>query len=582
MKLIKMGAFLALCSAASFSQAERVGTQYFYGYQDQFPNGKWGIVDDLDYRQLKDNMPAREAKALYVDDNGRIQFDVQWTRQTLKRMYPQMWEEAMLLEGKARRERIQDIRDIACDAKLEIGYAKTYGINGDGFATEMDTDLNARNMEGCAKTVDGEAAAVRLRTFIPTVPGASYKLHVKYQKRGYNYAAKGLSEKKAYKDLLVKVGADRHSLNLEEELPVKLNHLTMDLLPIELDDSTLLFDGQILDEDGEAWVRYNNHTSHTESLYFESGSGERLTKVFTIAGETSTYINLGKLDESDAVYAVRNDLDQTLIDFNVDALRQANRFDAPYTVKLEEGFKKSVIPFVADKFFTRVAFNDKSYADTFGVLIRGVHVDRVEANPLEEGCRAVFPANSNKLRKCLLGDSSDPVAEACDLSSGKVFWTQGENTRNDSYRSDIASLFYGADHREFLSLGQGGRVMIKPALAGKAASCPIQHQTLSFKEVTWGNQTYETYAEKGLVKVKLKGCQDSSLNGSKLLSNDVSMRSSLQTNDGFSFYFGEDYEGCRMHSLSIIDRTQKIKSSQAGYVANSDGIDINSLSLGSN
>ncbi|MGI9282469.1 MAG: hypothetical protein ACR2PX_22980 [Endozoicomonas sp.] len=581
MKLIKMGAVLALCSAATLAQAERIGTQYFYGYQDQFHNGKWGIVDDLDFRQLKESMPAREAKALYIDDNGRIQFDVQWTRQTLKRMYPQMWEEAMLLEGKARRERIQEIRDLACDAKLEIGYAKVYGIKGDGFATEMDTDLNARNMEGCAKTVDGEAAAVRLRTFIPTVPGASYKLHVKYQKRGYNYAAKGISEKKAYKDLLVKVGADRHSLSLEEEQPVKLSHMTMEL-PNFSDDNLQLFDGQILDEDGEAWVRYTNRTSHTESLYFESGSGERLTKVFTIAGETSTYINLGKLDESASVYAVRNNMDQTLIDINFDALRQANRFEAPYNVKLEEGFKKSVIPFVADKFFTRVAFNDKSYADTYGILIRGVHVDRVEANPQEEGCRAVYPGNSNKLRKCLLGDTSDPVAEACDLSSGKVFWTPGKYTRNDSYRSDIANLFYGADHREFLSLGQGGRVMIKPALADQAASCPIKHQTLSFKEVTWGNKTYETYAEKGLVKVKLKGCQDQAMNGNKLLTNDVSMRSSLQTNDGFSFYFDEAYEGCRMHSLTIIDRSQKIKSSQSGYVANSDGVDINSLNLSSN
>ncbi|WP_062267644.1 hypothetical protein [Endozoicomonas arenosclerae] len=581
MKLIKTGAVLALCSIASLSHAERIGTQYFYGYQDQFHNGKWGIIDDLDYRQLKQSMPAREAKALYIDDNGRIQFDVQWTRQTLKRMYPEMWEEAMKLEGKARRERIQDIRDMACDAKLEIGYARTYGINGDGFATEMDTDLNAPNMEGCARTVDGEAAAVRLRTFIPTVPGASYRLHVKYQKRGYNHSARGLSQNQAYKDLLVRVGADRHALSLEEEQPVKLDHVTMDL-PDASTDNLLLFDGQILDEDGDAWVRYTNRTSHTETLYFVSGSGKKLTKTFTIAGETATYFNLGSLDKSDSVYAVLNDLDQPAIDFNFDALNLADRFEAPYNVKLEEGFKKSVIPFVADKFFTRIALNDKSYADTFGVLIRGVHVERVEGNPLEEGCRAIYPANNGKLRKCLLGDSSDPVAEACDLGTGKIFWTEGKNTRSDSYRSDIENLFYSVGKGEFLSLGQGGRVMIKPALAGKAASCPVMNQTLSFKEVTWGNKTYETYAEKGLVKVKLKGCQDSSMNGNRLLTNDHSMSSALHTNDSFSYSFGEAYEGCRMHSLTIVDRTQKIKPSQAGYVANSDGVDINSLMMSSN
>lgn len=569
---------MALFSAASLCSAERIGTQYFDGYQDQFHNGKWGIIDDLDYRQLKETLPAKEAKALYVDE-GHIQFDAQWTRQTLKRMYPLMWEDAMSVTGKERHERIQTIRDLACDAKLEVGYAKTYGIKGEGFVTELDTDLNAPNMEGCAKTTGGEAAAVRLRTFIPTVPGASYKLHVKYQKRDYKYSSKGINENKAYKDLMVRVGSDRHTLSLEEEEPVKLQHLTVDLPNLPANSPTHVFDSQALDEDGDAWVRYSNNGDDSVSLYFESGSGQRLTEDLSLPGETATYFNLGQLDPAEPIYAILNSNEQRLIDFGFHALELANRFEAPYNIQLEEGFKKSVIPFVADRFYTKIVLNDKSYADSFGVLVSGLHIDEVEGNPRETECRVLFPSNSKKLRQCLLGDIANPVANACDLSSGKIAWTEGKNTSSQQYRSDIQNLFYNQDDKVFLSLGQSGRVKVTPTLGDTPASCPVLNKSLTFSEITWGNKTYETYSEKGQVKIKLQGCVDESLNGSQLLTNDRTSSSRLKTHDSFSFFFDQAYEGCLLKSISIIDKTHKIKPSQPSYVRKSDGLDINSLAL---
>jgi len=57
----------------------------------------------------------------------------------------------------------------------------------------------------------------------------------------------------------------------------------------------------------------------------------------------------------------------------------------------------------------------------------------------------------------------------------------------------------------------------------------------------------------------------------------------IKTNDAISFTFDEDgaalYQGCKQKSIHITDMTHKIKSTQAGYVSNSDGFDINAVSI---
>ena len=150
----------------------------------------------------------RDLKARYTENN-QILFDVQWTNKTLQSMYPQQWQQNV--KGAAskavRRDAIKTIRAGACDAQMEVGYARTYGINGDGYAAELDT----HNCENGRKL-----GTVRMRTFIPTIPGATYAVDVKYQKRDYNYEAHGApSEKKAYRDLMVRVPSKKHKFSLD-------------------------------------------------------------------------------------------------------------------------------------------------------------------------------------------------------------------------------------------------------------------------------------------------------------------------------------------------------------------------------
>jgi len=106
---------------------------------------------------------------------------------------------------------------------MEVGYARTYGINGEGFAAELDT-------HNCERGV--RLGTVRMRTFVPTTPGAEYAVHVKYQKRDYNYEATGApNEKQAYRDLMVRVPSEKHSLSLDavpgEELEEGFKQATM-------------------------------------------------------------------------------------------------------------------------------------------------------------------------------------------------------------------------------------------------------------------------------------------------------------------------------------------------------------------
>lgn len=224
MKFVKNLSLLALVAASSVNvnsyahNADTEKAQYLAGYQDQFNRGgRWGIVDDLDWKELlSDNgdllengdLLRRDLKARYTENN-QILFDVQWTNKTLQSMYPEQWQQNVkgAASKAARRDAIKTIRAGACDAQMEVGYARTYGINGDGYAAELDT----HNCENGRKL-----GTVRMRTFIPTIPGATYAVDVKYQKRDYNYEAHGApSEKKAYRDLMVRVPSKKHKFSLD-------------------------------------------------------------------------------------------------------------------------------------------------------------------------------------------------------------------------------------------------------------------------------------------------------------------------------------------------------------------------------
>ncbi|MEZ9234146.1 hypothetical protein [Shewanella sp. 10N.286.52.A9] len=465
----KLGMLLALsCSTASVAQAEElelVSGQYFYGYEEQFNHGSWGIIDDLDFSELQEENPnslKRELKALYSEDE-KMYFDVQWTRKTLKKMFPEQWAQVKNLEGDERRDAIKNIRNQACDAKMEVGYATTYGIDGEGYAAELDT-------HACGG--ETQLGTVRMRTYVPTVPGAKYAISVKYQKRDYDYEAHGArNEANAYRDLIVRVGSEKHNLSLD-----------------------------------------------------------------AVEGES-----------------------------------------------LDQGFKKAWITFTADRFYTPVILRDSGFPDSYGVLIRGVQAFKTEDNDRELECAAYYPEFSRDLKRCLVGDV-DPNLMGCDLTQATLNWTKGDKLIDDESRSIEENIFSTAKNT-FLSLGQAGKLNLILKENGINASCPISGKTLHLNEYTGNNGTYEEYAEKGVIAVKLLGCMDDSLNGVSLLANqhfsaDPEKPFELQTNDKFEYNFApEVYAECRLSRITIKDKTHKIPETQQGYVENSDGIDLNKMTL---
>ncbi|SHH76312.1 HMG-box domain-containing protein [Ferrimonas marina] len=561
-----------ICSAfvaPSLTAAERVGTQYFYGYQGEFQNGSWGIIDDLDLRMLRmyeedvDNgdlgdggllTAAQEAaveshldellqdssmlpdklKSLYVagDDDGeltadkRILFDVQWTRKTARRLaqYFQGLDDSewKALPKSDKKMYLRDARD-RCDARLEIGHAfDTYKIRNPnnanapaaGFAAELDTDLDAGGTDpGCPSRGDlkgaglgSEAATVRIRTFIPTVPGRKYALAVKYQKRDYNFEKQGApSEEKAFRDLVVKVrGLDYFG-----------------------------------DTDGIDPYHF------PLPMAYQDDGGEIKAVIPTEGGGTKL-------------------------------------------VKLEEGFVKTWNTFVADRHYTPITLRDNGYPDSFGILIRGLHVEEKEAGPNEEICED-FKHNKRAYKKCLLGDPQDVGdLDACDLANGQISYKVGtKGAAPDANRQDVANLTNMAGNTpntvNFLSLGQGGSVKVRlgdEIMQGMflKGSCPLEGKSLALQEITWGpSKTFEQYPEKGFAKIKLKGCHTESMNGWGPVTWDHVGGNHIITNDMLTQTFGSDYAGCRLVAVQIKDRTHKLKGDDKN--PGSDGIDINSLKL---
>lgn len=443
-------------------------------FSDYEFNGGWALFnDEYDLATLIENSDSRrDAKAKFVQD-GELKFDARWTRKTLKLMYESQWPDPIdkTLTGQNRIDAINDrnnaiknIRANGCDVQVEVGKASTYGVSGQRNVMELDTDG-----KNCSDIEDNTVGTVALRTFIPTVPGAKYRVQVTYAKRDYNWEKAGAkSEAQAYRDLILRIGSDRHQLPLE-----------------------------------------------------------------------------------------------------------GNKVEG-YRVENEE--------FTAERFFTKLDLRDSGYPDEYGILIDEVKVTQVTYNDREQKCTNYYNPLSKGLKNCLLSDS-EPELLGCNLEAASedgdgIKWNKGLRYSDLDYRSDVSNIFYSTDEQRFLSLGESGSVKIQVKDNGVNAACPVAGKTLSLDEVTWGNNSYETYAERGVVKAKFVGCNNAEDDGWRLLPNSGkdTARNQFVTNDKFRHDFADD-DSCAITAIKIIDKTHKIKNGQSGHQANSDGIDINNLSL---
>ena len=133
--------------------------QYFYTGQS------WYLTDF--------GLPEDSARDEYLDINGNILFDIEWTKRTLNHMADLLEMDRSLMS--------REFANALCIPKIQVGKASVYGVGSyDNMVVELDTDL------GDCLIGASEPANVRLRSFIPTKVGYEYAVTAQYQMRDYN------------------------------------------------------------------------------------------------------------------------------------------------------------------------------------------------------------------------------------------------------------------------------------------------------------------------------------------------------------------------------------------------------------
>ncbi|NLS12698.1 hypothetical protein HGP28_07235 [Vibrio sp. SM6] len=163
-------------------------SQDFSGYDNQFDRPSWGLIDPIPF-----DFQTRGVKAVdkpNYTQSGDIEFDVRWTRKTLKTLLGDNFAPLKNTIGIRGIRQAFNAPDSPCKAKLEVGKDSIYDwAFTSGYAAELDSD---RYDCGDSIVINGQPypldrsnnpSSIRVRTFIPTIPGATYSFDIHYNKR---------------------------------------------------------------------------------------------------------------------------------------------------------------------------------------------------------------------------------------------------------------------------------------------------------------------------------------------------------------------------------------------------------------
>ncbi|MEZ8825873.1 hypothetical protein [Vibrio sp. 10N.261.55.A7] len=168
----------ALISAAfQINASEPSSGPFIYGYQGSDVQEDWGVIEGLEFDEKSELYPdvlPDYIKDLYTEDN-KISFDIRWTFASVYSMYTDEWlayPNTDTVHG--RQEALYDINNnVACKAEFEATDATDYTTE------EVDGKVANLELESCLN--DGELKNYRMRSYIPTVPGATYAFEFKYR-----------------------------------------------------------------------------------------------------------------------------------------------------------------------------------------------------------------------------------------------------------------------------------------------------------------------------------------------------------------------------------------------------------------
>lgn len=234
-----------------------------------------------------------------------------------------------------------------------------------------------------------------------------------------------------------------------------------------------------------------------------------------------------------------------------------------------DGFVTAKIDIVATQKYSRLVLRDNGLPDSYGILVDDIEITEKGKVEHYDACSNLFGINSKGFRKCIAGEVD--YEQSCSMENLYIHkYMPGPNVNAERQLTEHAFTLENANQGtiNFLSLGKKGKVDIRCYIDGYPATYPIHLKTLSFKEISWGNATPESYPEQARISVKLSHCINDELNRNHHLGL-------VSTNEHFNYDFTHhdeigSYEGCRIKSILIKDKTPKSSPSP-------DGFDLNSL-----
>lgn len=245
--------------------------------------------------------------------------------------------------------------------------------------------------------------------------------------------------------------------------------------------------------------------------------------------------------------------------------RELEKFEPEF-----DEFKMVEVDMVAINKFSKLVIHDNGLPDSYGILVDDIEVYSLGPVEVYNECKEAFSLNSKGFKKCVVGEIATDLE--CEFNQNAFVKASKEDSVAPD-RRDQSNIFNMSPAQtgnvNFFALGLKGKLRVSCSLDGQAGLLDIFGKTLSFQEISWGNQTLESYPELAKVRVKLQDCVNEDLNRTITLGT-------VGTNQSFSYEFSTDeeqrsYEGCKMDKLVIKDITPDGPSI--------DGFDINSLSI---
>ncbi|MGR5168402.1 hypothetical protein ACPV5L_14460 [Vibrio astriarenae] len=543
MRAVYMGLTAALSLAAHDTQAQ---DPYYLGYIDSSTPPAWGQIDKtgITFLPNDDLYPVflpNDIMTRYQEGQALVS-DVRWTFEAIYQMYQTEWEAQPNIDTEQGRQAALAylLDDVACEALPEeepLSNFSSTNTEGSVLNLELDTCIQ-----------DEKTATYRLRTFVPTVPGATYSYEVKYrQVKPSSNSDDGYHG--GWYHLLKKMKSHWYKFSWGHWSKSQYSY------------SGWMFKGW--DDDDDHYSKKKKGKGYGHCKHEHKHHGHKYSFFRHHHWHHSEHCN-----QDNEVAAPNLFL---RISGNLNYLPTAEQSGDV----IEDGFITKSFIYTADDFYTPIYISKDGVIGSNKVLLRSFVATEVASNSREESCLSYYPENSAGAKNCLIGETP-PEQLGCDLSEAALTWREGTLDPADIgvFNTTKENVFSTTDD-QYLALGVGGDFVIGIRDNGYRAACPVEGKTLVIEE-----RGTSSDVEVGLVKIRFAFCDNEALNGVyTLLSNQSNMDAQTFTNgQTFSHTFGTGFEGCAVEDIRIQDG-RGIYGVGAVDPYDDTGIDIFRLSL---